>query len=326
LPTEARRRLSELGELGFLEGLRRLSPAGRDVELGIGDDCAIVRSGRRRLLLTTDALVEGVHFRWDWDGAAGHGRRAFAVNASDIAAMAGRPRFALLSLIVPRRASAADLRGLVRGFSAAARAGGCALVGGNLSAGPCWTVSVSLIGDAPNEPLRRDGARPGDLLYVSGRIGAAAYAREILLGRRRGRASETRAFRRPVPRLALGAALSRRGAASAAIDVSDGLLQDLAHVCRASGVAAIVDVQRIPYAPALRRLPARERRRLALQGGEDYELLFTVPPRSVRRVAARAGVDVTAIGRIVAGSGVRVREEDGTVLVADTRGFDHFRR
>ena len=325
MPTDTGR-LSGLGELGFLARLRELSPRVREVELGIGDDCAIVRVGRRRLLLTTDALVEGVHFRWPWDDAAGHGRRAFAVNASDIAAMGGTPTFALLSLTVPRRARIADLTGIVRGFSAAARASGCALVGGNLSAGPGWNISVTLIGKVRGEPLRRDRARPGDVLCVSGRVGAAAYSREILLGKRRGDARETRAFRRPMPRLLVGEALSRRRLASAAIDVSDGLLQDLGHLCRASRVAALVDLEHIPYAPPLRRLPARERQRLALGGGEDYELLFTVPPRRARRLKALGGVAITAIGEIDAGSGVRLREQDGTTRSAYLTGFDHFRR
>jgi len=316
----------ERGEFAFIERLRALPRGNRDVELGIGDDCAIVRAGGRRLLLTTDALVEDVHFRWSWDGPAGLGRRAFAVNASDIAAMGGMPRFALLSLIVPKRAALSDASRLVRGFTTAARASGCALVGGNLSAGMRWTVSVTLVGEPCGAPLRRSGARAGDLVYVSGHVGAAAFAREILLGRRRGRASQTGAFRRPVPRLELGAALARARAATAAIDVSDGLLQDLGHLCRASRVGAVVEADRLPYAPALRRLPRGKRLELALGGGEDYELVFTVPAGRTKRLPSLPGVPVTAIGRIVPGSGIRVRDSSGETLEVSSRGFDHFRR
>src|SRR5436309_13751887 len=131
-------RVSEIGEFGFLERLRSLRIPRRDVELGIGDDCAVVRAGRRRLLLTTDALVENVHFRWAWATPAGLGERSFVVNASDIAAMGGAPRFALLSIVAPSTARVERLEGIVRGFAVAARQSGCALVGGNLSAGPRW--------------------------------------------------------------------------------------------------------------------------------------------------------------------------------------------
>src|SRR2546423_5263566 len=161
-------RLSELGEFGFIERLRRLERRHPAVDVGIGDDCAVVRVGRRRVLLTTDALVEGVHFRWSWDRPAGLGRRAFLVNASDIAAMGGTPRFALLSLAAPRSATAADLGALVRGFAAAARENACVLVGGNLSASRRWVLSATLVGEPCGEPLRRSGARVGDGLWVSG--------------------------------------------------------------------------------------------------------------------------------------------------------------
>jgi len=323
LPIE---RAGRLSELAFIERLRALPGGDRDVELGIGDDCAIVRAGGRRLLLTTDALVEDVHFRWRWDGPAGIGRRAFAVNASDIAAMGGTPRFALLSLVAPKRVATSELSRLVRGFAAAARASGCALVGGNLSSGARWMISVTLVGEPCGMPLRRSGARAGDLVYVSGQLGAAALAREILLGRRRGRASETAAFLRPTARLELGAALARARAATAAIDVSDGLLQDLGHLCRASGVGAVVEAERLPYASVLRRLPRRERLELALNGGEDYELIFTVRGQRAERIPSLPRVPVTAIGRIVPGSGLRVRAASGEALPVEVRGFDHFRR
>ena len=321
-----RRRLGDVGEFGFIARLRGLPASRSDVEVGIGDDCAVVRVGGRRLLLTTDALVEGVHFRRSWDLPAGLGRRAFAVNASDIAAMGGRPRYALLSLAAPKTASAADLMAMVRGFVAAAAANGCILVGGNLAAASRWVISVTLIGEPCGAPLLRSGARVGDLVYVSGTLGGAAYAREILLGRRSGTRAETLPFRRPTARLALGAALARTRAASAAIDVSDGLLQDLRHVCEASGVGAVVEAHRLPYARGLRRLAPGKRLALAVAGGEDYELAFTVPRAHDDRLARlSAGTPLTLIGSIVRGSKVRVTGADGSGAPL-ARGFDHFRR
>jgi thiamine-monophosphate kinase len=321
--------LSEIGEFGFLERLRRLRIPRRGVELGIGDDCAVVRAGRRPLLLTTDALVENVHFRWAWDTPAGLGQRAFAVNASDIAAMGGAPRFALLSIVAPRTARIARLEGIVRGFVAAARESGCALVGGNLSAGPHWMISVTLVGEPFGTPLRRSGARAGDHVYVSGVLGAAAFGREILFRRRRGSPRQTLAFRRPRARLDVGEMLARTRSASAAIDLSDGLASDLGHVCRASRVGALIDPEKLPFAPALLRLAKDERLALALGGGEDYELLFTIPPGRVRGLEESArgrSLAVTNIGRITRGRGIRLAGASRPSSAVFAGGFDHFRR
>jgi thiamine-monophosphate kinase len=321
-------RLSDIGEFGFIDRLRKLRVPRRGVAVGIGDDCAIVSAAGRRLLLTTDALIEDVHFRRGWDTYAGLGRRAFAVNASDVAAMGGAPRFALLSLAVPVDAEVAALDGFVRGFARTAAAYGCALVGGNLSAARRWMISVTLVGEAADPPLRRSGAREGDLLYVSGRLGAAAFGREILLGRRPGDRRHARAFLRPEPRVDLGRKLARTRAASAAIDVSDGLLADLGHLCRASRVGAIVEAERLPSARALGALPARERFALALGGGEDYELLFAVPPRRLSRLGSgrSKGPSITCIGRLTRGRGIRIVGDPAAVSAAQSTGFDHFAR
>jgi thiamine-monophosphate kinase len=321
-------KLFKLGEFGFIDRLKRLAPAGRGVEQGIGDDCAVIHFDARRWLLTTDTLVEGVHFRRAWDSAEGLGRKAFAVNASDIAAMGGRPRFALLSVAVPGSVAASELEGVHRGFIRAARARGCALVGGNLSSAPQWMISVTLAGEPAGAPLLRAGAHPGDALYVSGVVGAAAFGREILLRRRRASLRTTRAFLRPEPRLALGELLSRRRLASAAIDVSDGLLQDLGHLCGASGVGVVVEVNRLPLARSLRPLPRKRALELALGGGEDYELLFTVPAAKEHRtvVAARPVQSIRRIGRIVEGRGIKLVDASGQEVSAGRLGFDHFKR
>jgi len=260
-------------------------------------------------LLTTDALVEGVHFRWSWDRPAGLAAAAFLVNASDIAAMGGTPRFALLSLAAPRSARASDLGALVRGFAAAARRTPVSS-SADLSASRRWVLSAT----ARRRAVRR----------TTPSIGCARRRRT--LGERQSRrrsvrardlartpARPCRANTRVSPaagRLELGRALARSRAASAAIDVSDGLVSDLGHVCRASGVGAIVEVSCLPYSSALRRLGDTERARLALAGGEDYELLFTIPSgRSGALARLRRLAPITPIGRIVRGSGVRSSDE-----------------
>jgi len=321
------RSLGDVGEIRFLERLRKLRIPRRDVVVGIGDDCAVVRVGGRRLLVTTDALVEDVHFRWRWQSARDLGRRAFAVNASDIAAMAGKPRFAVLAIAAPAVARAVDLASVIDGFAASARAAGCALVGGNLSRAAVWMISVTLVGEASTVVLTRAGARPGDHLYVTGVLGAAAYGREILLGRRRGARRAVRAFLRPRARLDAAEVLARTRAASAAIDVSDGLAADLGNLCRASGTGAVIDAARLPLSPEVRRLPPSERVRLAASGGEDYEVLFTVPPRRARRLeeAMRAaGIRVTRIGALERGRRITFAGISHA-LASKLRGHDHFR-
>ena len=318
--------MSDVGEFAFLESLGRLRVASRDVLVGIGDDCAVVRAGDKRWLLTTDALVEDVHFRWKWQTPRLLGRRAFAVNASDIAAMAGTPRFAVLSIAVPARARVRDLRGVIVGFAGAAREVGSALVGGNLSSARQWMISVTLVGEATGPAVTRSGGRPGDVVYVTGTLGAAAFGREILLGRRRGPGSAVVPFLRPRARLDAAAVLAATRAATAAIDLSDGLLADLGHLCRASGVGASIDGESLPLSPVVRRLARNERLRLATSGGEDYELLFTVPPRRRARLeaAARAArVRVTAIGALTRDRGVRVVAAGASRAMRT--GHDHFR-
>lgn len=314
--------LGDLGEFGFIERVRRIV-GDPGVELGIGDDAAIVRIGGARVVLTTDALVEDVHFRRGWETPRRLGRRAFAVNASDVAAMGGTPRASLIAIAAPATEPARDLLELHRGFAEAAREHGAPLVGGNVSGGPVLMISVTLVGEAPRRPLRRDGARPGDLLFVGGPLGGNALARERRLAARSG--ARRPPLPMPTPRVALGRVLSERGLSRAAIDVSDGLVQDLGHVCAASGVGAEIDLAAIPLAPALRRLPREAALALALHGGEDYELLFTAAEAKRAAIESLATAPI-AIGRIVAGSGVVLVDAGGRRTPAPAAGFDHFRR
>ncbi len=298
-----------------------------DVVLGIGDDAALLRpAAGEDLVLTTDALVEGVHFL---PGAPAHslGHRALAVNLSDIAAMGAAPAWALLALNLPE-ADETWLREFAAGFGLLARAHGVALVGGNVSRGPL-SLTVQLLGTVPRgQGLRRDGAQTGDELYVSGSIGDAAAGLRVLREELPAAANAARFLRRrfeyPTPRLALGVGL--RGLASACIDVSDGLYADAGRLLAASGRGACIDVERLPLSDALRETCGDAAWQRALEGGEDYELCFSAAPAQARAIAALAassGVAVARIGVIAEGTGIELRDNK-SVIQFSPLGFDHF--
>jgi thiamine-monophosphate kinase len=297
----------------------RLGPASPAVRLGPGDDAAALRVGGKTLLVTTDALVEGVHFERRWLSARALGERAYRVNASDVAAMGGRPLAAVLALEVPRGVDLATLDGVVAGFLAGARPHRAALVGGNLSRGPALAITATLLGLAGRRLVTRAGARPGDHVVVTGRLGAMGTA---VRDRRTGRAT-------PLPRVpdrvAAGTALAR--IASAMIDVSDGLAQDLGHVARASGVAIRLAASWIPVAPSCRARLGADAVAFALGAGEDYELACTVPPGclpALSRLAATLDCPLTRIGIVARGRpGVTVVGAGGRPLALATGGFDH---
>jgi len=296
-----------------------------DVHTGVGDDGAIVAPPPgAELVLALDTLVDGVHFPAGFD-ARFVGHRALAVNLSDLAAMGAEPAWALLGLTIPSP-DEHWLAGFSAGFDALARRHGVALVGGDTTRGPL-TVTVTLAGTVPEgAALRRDGARAGDDLWVSGTPGDAAAGLRILQGRlnAQGRAREAllARFQSPQARVALGVAL--RGIATACIDLSDGLLGDLGKLCAASGVGADLASRELPLSAGLCSvaLPA-ERVQFALAGGDDYELLFTADPADRARLTALdAGVVLRRIGAVTGGGGVLV---DGAPPARDAgHGFDHF--
>ena len=275
-----------MSELEIVEKLRRLARPGDNIALGIGDDCAIYRPRpNEELLFTADQSIEGVHFLPDHPPSI-IGHNALARSLSDIAAMGGEPRFCLVSLAVPPERGDKFITAFYRGLMALARRSGTVLAGGDLAHSDKIYNDVMVCGSAPRgQALRRSGARPGDLLYVSGRLGKPWGARIQ-------------------PRLALGRIL--RGRATTCMDLSDGLSLDLHRLCLASGVAAVVDRVPIVRGATLDR---------ALHGGEDYELLFTLSPRK----APPRGT--TLIGRIVKGSAGTVLFQ-GEPLAP--RGYDHF--
>jgi thiamine-monophosphate kinase len=315
--------LADIGEFGFLARLLPLLPGGAGVVVGPGDDAAVVEVNGTRLLLTTDAIVEGVHFRQGWMTPRQIGRKAYLVNASDIAAMGGRPRFCVVSTGAPPHIPVRSLSALHRGIADAAAETGALLVGGNLSRAEELFVSVTLVGES-KRPVTRAGAQPGDLLFVSGTLGLAAAGLHALLRDRRASGSAVTRFREPVPRLHAGAALARAGVVSAMIDVSDGLLQDLHHICEASGVGAQIELEKLPRPRNARTIETK----LLLSGGEDYELLCAVPERraaQLRRLVPRLGCPLTWIGRVMPKTyGVHVRNVSGDDLEFPQGGFDHF--
>ncbi|HEX2791295.1 MAG TPA: thiamine-phosphate kinase [Steroidobacteraceae bacterium] len=306
---------------------RELGARRDDIVLGIGDDAALLRvPGGCELALTTDALIEGVHFL---PGAAPRalGHRALAVNLSDIAAMGAAPSWALLSLNLPL-ADEDWLREFAAGFGALARGHDVALVGGNLSRG-ALSITVQLAGLVPaGQALRRDGARAGDELYLSGSVGDAACGLKILRGDAAGAPADAawlqQRFEYPTPRVALGQAL--RGIASACIDVSDGVYIDVTRLLAASGCGATLEIERLPLSPALRHTLGDEAWRSALCGGEDYELCFAAAPAQAGAVAAaagRTGQALTRIGVLHSGTGLTLMAA-GAVMQFSASGFDHF--
>jgi len=323
--------------------------------LGVGDDCALLPTGPGAMAISTDLLVEGRHFFSDVDPAA-LGHKSLAVNLSDLAAMGAQPAGFVLGLALPR-IDHDFLAGFARGMYALADRHACPLIGGDTTRGQDGIViSITIFGTvAPGDALRRDGARPDDDIWVSGCLGDADIALRLLLGERGGDAGELaavtsasgtsapdlfppdldraamlattrRALEWPEPRVALGQGL--RGVACAALDISDGLLQDLGHVLTASGVGARVDADAVPVSPAVAALPVPLRRLAALSGGDVYELCFTAAPGSRARViaaAAAAGVPVTRIGQITAAPGLRLVDASGDPIdPLPHGGYDHF--
>jgi thiamine-monophosphate kinase len=297
-----------------------------DVALGIGDDAALLRVPPGvELVLTTDALIEGGHFL---PGAPANslGHRALAVNLSDIAAMGADPAWALLSLNMPS-VDQCWLRDFVTGFGALAARHNVALVGGNLGRGPL-SITVELAGLVPTgKALRRDRARPGDWLYVSGNVGDAAQG--LLQPLAAAELSSDAHYLRkrleyPTPRVELGCAL--RDIASACIDVSDGLYVDAQRLLRASGCGAELQIGQLPMSDPLRRSLGEQAWKTALRGGEDYELCFSAAPQFKDRIdelAARTGQPIACIGRLRRESGITLKSGD-SVMQFSPSGWDHF--
>jgi thiamine-monophosphate kinase len=335
-----------VAELALIEQIRSGSRGGARfpcVALGIGDDCAILRPPRgHEVLVTTDFTLEGRHFRRDWHPPQSVGHRALARGLSDLAAMGARPQAAFLSLALPAemlgtRAGRLWVTRFFEGLRYLAGLHNCPLAGGDTAESPADLVlaDIVLVGTAPaGRALRRSAARPGDALYVTGALGGAAAELGILSrtgkpGRRVHRVSMLRTGPVPPnpqlypwPRIEVGLALLRRHLATAAIDLSDGFSTDLTHICRESGVGAEVLAAALPIHPLAAKLP-QQAIRLALHGGEDYELLFTAPA-SVTMPRSVASVPITRIGQITRGSALVLIDATGRRSPLRPGGWEHF--
>lgn len=325
--------LKELGEFGLIDKIRRVTPKGRGVRLGIGDDAAWIECRNRSFLLTSDLLIEGRHFHIRWTSFYGLGYKSLAVNLSDLAAMGGAPAYLVLSLGIPVDFKIEDIEEFYRGMRVLASQSGVALVGGDTSAAKQFVISAALVGFAPYGAVSRSGGKVGDDLYVTGTLGDSALGLQLLKKKSSAAKSAERYLisrhHFPTARLKAGATLARERLAKAMIDLSDGLLQDLGHLCRASGIGAAVWKESLPLSPAYRLLAGNKGSRYALTGGEDYELLFCLRPRDrgrLEKIKRRLGVPVTRIGKCLPSSaGIKVLDGQGEPLPIAVAGYDHFK-
>ncbi|HET9154133.1 MAG TPA: thiamine-phosphate kinase [Solirubrobacterales bacterium] len=324
-----------MGEFELLAKLReRLPPNGSRVKLGSGDDAAVTVPGGATAT-SVDAIVDGVHFRRSEATLHSVGRKALATALSDLAAMGAETGEAYVVLGAPPDLSEDEFDALLDGLLGLAEETGTTLAGGDLTRAPALTLAVTVVGHAPqpDDFVRRSGACPGDVLVVTGELGAAAAGRLLLdrpeLGAGSAEAAERLRNRQldPTPRLRSGRALAAAGA-RAMIDLSDGLAGDALHVARASGVGLHIDAGSLPLAKGVAEVAASAQQdplRLAASGGEDYELLAALPPDRIasasRRIAEEAETSLTAIGEVVEGEGVELRLPGGGLLQA--RGYDH---
>ena len=334
--------VSEKGEFELIEALaavcaRRslaqtesLGERGFRLRLSIGDDAAAWDAAPGAIVFTTDTMVDGTHFdlsRIRWREL---GWKSMAASLSDVAAMGCAPTFSVVTLGLRPDLPVGGLEEMYEGMQDACVRYGGAIVGGDVVRSPVLFITVSMQGAAWRSTplLTRSGASPGDLVAVTGHLGSSAGGLLVLRGAARPGSPEARplidAHNRPQPRVELGAALARAGA-TAVIDVSDGLVDDLGKLAKASGVDAVIRSDLVPVHPSLKRLFPDRRLDLALGGGEDYELLFTASPETVEAAAARTDIPVTVIGSTSEGDGlVTVLDEDGDVIAPQSGGWDHF--
>lgn len=296
-----------------------------DVTLGVGDDCALLRVPQSfELAVSIDTLVAGVHFFADCD-PEGLGHKSLAVGLSDLAAVGAEPAWATLALTIPE-ADADWLRAFGRGFGHLAREHGVELVGGDITRGPA-SITVQVHGSVPEgKAVRRGGARPGDLVCVSGTLGDAGLALRLLEAGKSLSEPLRRRLERPIPRVELGLAL--RVIATAMIDLSDGLAADLGHILEASGVGAEIRLADLPLSEEVRaELSASADWGLPLASGDDYELCFCLPAQTSKQIddlADRLALRIQVVGRILKGTGLRFLLEDGSTWTPSAGGYDHF--
>jgi thiamine-monophosphate kinase len=334
--------VSGVGEFTLIDRIRKIIPEtdNPDVLLGMGDDCAVVRiNDQKVLLLTCDIQVEDRHFRREFISAYQLGRRAIAVNLSDIASMGGQPTYALVSLSLPRDLSVNDYDSLFRGMQDELDPYGAIIVGGNLAQTEGrLIIDITLLGEATlNRYLTRRGARAGDKIFITGQAGSSGAGLFILQKYGKNFPAKYKdlveSHLNPKPRVEIGQAIARLGLASAMIDVSDGIASDLYHICHMSRTGAEISQEKLPFLPILNdvvRETGNTLMDLVLHSGEDYELLFTAGPdqqeQIQRKISEPFSIPVTEIGEIVSDAEVySVITPDKQRQVLEPRGWDHFR-
>jgi thiamine-monophosphate kinase len=343
--------LSDIGELGVIDRIRKLAETfSPNVVIGIGDDAAVVKMGKDLLLFSTDLLIEGIHFRRDYTPPELLGKKAVAVNVSDIAAMGGVPLYFTLSFAAPEELSLSFLDRFASGISASAEMYNLSLIGGDTSAGEKIVIDIAIIGKAEGAaPITRAGASPGELIFVSGNLGDSAVGLTLLeagfrMSEKGGITSPTSlskeeeglaqtllsAHLNPQPELTLGRLLAERRIPGAMLDISDGLARDIGNLCRASKVGARLYKNKIPLSEALIHFAKkldRDATDLAISGGEDYRLLFTAPPEKLKEIEGLSRElkrDIIELGEIVESSSeIYIMDEDGREA-SFSGGYDHF--
>jgi thiamine-monophosphate kinase len=333
----------ELGQFGMIDTVAKMIEESRDNRVdswhnlidGIGDDCAVWKGDTASQLAKVDCQVEGVHFNLDiitWEDL---GWKSLAVNLSDIASMGGIPSYALVSLGLPLDTQVEDVVELYQGLLKLAKQSGTAIVGGNMSSSPHVFVDVTVIGKTGNPEgkyLSRSAAEPGDKIGVTGWLGTSAAGLEMLTQKLKFEVGTTaclrQAFTRPEPRLVEGRLFIENGV-RAGIDISDGLLSDLGHICQASKVGALVRTNLLPIRPEVKEAFGERSVQMALSGGEDYQLLFTAKPEIMQKAIRASQYPLTVIGEIKAaqsGSLIDIRDGKDNSIKLEKTGWDHFKR
>ena len=313
-------KVSELGEFGLIDLIDKMAGSGQDERLliGIGDDAAAWYGDTSIQLATVDSLIQDVHFSLGIASWEDLGWRAMAANLSDIAAMGGLPRYALISLALPNHTEVKEVTALYKGMIELTQKWGVAIIGGDTSSAPVVAITITILGSTSRDKhlLTRSAAKPGEQVAVTGYLGAAAAGLEMLTRQLQFSPEDTaylrKAFLRPYPRITEGQLLVEQGVKTA-IDISDGLISDLGHICKLSRVSARIEVDRVPVHPPVKANFNEKSLELALSGGEDYELLFTGSVKTIDKVKEAVSCPVTVIGEIIA-------DEIGEVTLVDSKG------
>jgi thiamine-monophosphate kinase len=328
--------LQEIGEFGLIHRIRKwVTSSDPALIQGIGDDVAVIEMGAKVVLLTTDILIEGIHFNRSWIDSYQLGRKALAVNLSDIASMGGIPKYFLISIGLPKNLPISFVSSFYFGLKNEAKRFRVELIGGDTSLSQKIVINICLLGEARKRDLLfRKGARMGEDLFVSGTLGDAALGLKILQekGEIKGAEGLIKKHLLPSPRVELGQAVAKRRLATAMIDVSDGLLIDASHLLEESGVGAQIWEDRIPLSRLYRKWIhsfSKDPFELALSGGEDYELLFTAPSVIKKKISSLVQllkIPITHIGKILPEkAGLRIIRKDGKDYSPSQLGFEHFR-